>query len=282
MDDDYQTIICNLFKCSTVTYHASYFGAFDKFKTTYFLVNHLLTWGDSQINQQATPFYAENIHYTGCHALTSIAKKKKEATELQPLHAKSIKKNIIFFDNKILNDASTPEDSFFKFIELMLQCRKIFHHNILYRPKADNPFHETFFKEKTRYEEIKKQFDLAQISLLPREHYDISSVLSMADIVVTNMINTPLMIALMSDIPSFAFVQSTENIYDPIMKKYVNKIIFENKNIFFEELQKTLDKEESTFLSTEEKKKINHYNDTRGLFRLKAIVSGIANHQQLM
>ncbi|MBI2027167.1 MAG: hypothetical protein HYS98_05115, partial [Deltaproteobacteria bacterium] len=264
---DYQTIICNFFGCSTIAYHTSYLGGFDNFKNRNIHVNHLLLWGECQVYAPQRMTSVDNVYFTGCHFMTTVEKGQRA------------QKNIVFFDNKIINDASTTEDSLIQFTELMLRISEIFDVSVFYRPKESEPFDLNHFRDKKKYFEIKRKFEKASIVILAIEKYDTGSVLSRADIVVSNMVGTPSMLAHMLGIPSFSYYQKIEESPDPIMKNYLNEFIFEDQDKLIEKIAQVLAGKESPQLRVEEKKKINHYLDSQGLYRLRSRIAAIVNTQ---
>ncbi|KKR79531.1 MAG: hypothetical protein UU24_C0006G0025 [Candidatus Nomurabacteria bacterium GW2011_GWA2_40_9] len=278
VDNDYQTIICNLFNCSTIAFHTSYFGTFDQLNARNYHVNHLLLWGEAQINPSIIGTSVDHTYFTGCHALTNVCREKKILTKLNIPGIKTGKKNILFFDNTVINDAPTTEEGYFQFLEMLIQCKKILNTNVIYRPKILDPFDESHFSNTRKLTRIKKTLEDLQIPILTRDKYDLSFIFSAADIVVSNMTATPSMIALMLDIPSFFYFKNIKQTPDPIMRNYLNELIFEDPERLIKKIKDVSEGAAYAHLSNEEKKKINYHLDTNGLIRLRSIITEITNH----
>jgi hypothetical protein len=126
---------------------------------------------------------------------------------------------------------------------------------------------------------MKNRFDKANITILrDDEGCGAVSAISMADIVVYSMVGTPSMMALMLGVPALSYYDKIDETPDPIMKNYLNEFVFEDQDALIAKIKEILNGEVSPCLREEDKKKLNHYLDNKGLARLQSIVSDIILH----
>ena len=113
----------------------------------------------------------------------------------------------------------------------MIKVAEKFDANIIFRSKATNPFLEEYYFDSIRAKALKKMMNEEGVIFTNRTDYDdLMSILFLADIVVYNRVGTLTMIALLLDIPAFSFCDNADDIPDPIMKHYVNDLVFATKN----------------------------------------------------
>jgi hypothetical protein len=250
-------------------------GSSDCTNRDYLCVNHLLLWGEISLDPLKKYNSIDNIYYTGCQALSYYSNKRQNIIS-NISDANRNKRNIIFFDNK-LHKNYNPEQSYFRYVELMIKCSELFDVNVFFRPKAHDPFNEKLFNDKERLVEVKKKLDNSDISMVGAQNFDVMSVISMADIVIYHMVGTPSMLALMLDIPALSFYYHIDEIPDPIMKNYLNELVFDDQDAFIAKIKGILNGEESPCLRKEDKEQLSRYLDNKGLARLQHIISNIVN-----
>ena len=123
----------------------SYHGLIETGEFKYIHVNHLVTWGKGQTHFIKNNDGIENIHYVGCYVLSYYEKQKRESLLALFEEADEKKKSIVFFDNKVLKNASTPESLCFKYYELIIEVAERFDVNVFFRTKDHNIFSQKIF-----------------------------------------------------------------------------------------------------------------------------------------
>lgn len=263
------------FGCLSIMYNLSYIGNFEDPLYKYISADHLLVWGESQVYHSKGAFSVDNLHYTGCHGLSYVNRGRKHELMAGLPHMQPDKPNVVFFDNKVLKNGANPESAYFRFLDLILRCSEMFDANVFLRPKSLNPFDRKVFDDKERVELLEKRFGDANIGILNDRRMDVISVLSMADIVVYSMVGTPNMMALMAGIPALCYYDHIDETPDQIMKYYLNELVFDDEEKLIKRISKILSGDESAELKSEDKKKLNHYLDLKGLERLQGIIGDV-------
>ena len=269
------TTTCNMFGCSTVVYNLSYLGSFIAPHYAYLNANHLLIWGEAQIHHSKKYHSVDNIYFTGFHGASYFYYRKEDELLRKYPHLDRYKKNIVFFDNKLMKDGANPEPIYFRYLELIVNCSELLNVNIIFRPKVPNPFDENIFNDRNKVDWLRRQFEDLNISVMSREEVDVIAVISLADVVVYSTVGTPSMIALMFDIPGLSYYDFIDDTPDPIMKKYQDELVFDDQEKLIGKIEKIIDGYDSPRLMVEDKKWLNHYLDVNGLERLQSIIADL-------
>ena len=272
--------LVNRFDCATIQYSLSYLGNFENPVYKYIGNNHFIVWGEAQIWHSKKYFAVDRLYYTGCHALSYLNRGKRTAIMSKLPEMDVTKKNLIFFDNKLSQNGSNPEIIYFRFVEFILKCASKFEVNIFFRPKSLKPFDVKEINDRKRAQELKEGLEKANITILNDTKIDVMSVIGIADIVIYSMVGTPSMMALMAGIPTLCYYDYIDETPDPIMKHYLNDLIFDDQEMLIKRIQEILNGDESGLLKSEDKKKLNHYLDFNGLERLQATVADIIDRNQ--
>ena len=271
----FQTIYSNYFGTKTILTTNSYHGSLESLSFKYTIANNFITWGKAQTYYIDTDGI-DYIHYTGCYLLPYYDARKKNSLLLNK-RINNKKSNIVFFDNKVVKDASSPESLCFRFYDLMIKASEKLDANIIFRTKYTNAFREEYYFDFDRAKSLEKMMNEAGIIFTNRSDYDFMSILSVSDIVVYNRVGTPTMIALLLDIPAFSFSDNIDDIPDPIIKHYVNEFAFEDQKLLIEKMEKVVNGKNPQKLAEKHKQLLNHYSDKKGLERYQKYIGDIIN-----
>jgi hypothetical protein len=271
--ENFCTIFMNYFQAKTIGITHGYIGALEYSRYKYMHMNHFITWGKAQTYY----FDSEGIektHYVGCYPLTYFQQNVFYSNQCNAVISNK-KKNIVFFDNKILKNFFS-EEQYINFYELIIDVSERFDVNVFLRCKTENPFLEKYYKEKKKATDLKNRFEEKNIVLLSRAKFDnIMQVFSFTDIVIYNIVGSPSMLANLLGIPCFSFYDRIEETADPIMKNYLNTLVIDDREKLFTQIEQVLENKECVQLTHEHKQLLNHHSDNKGLERFQKLVNEI-------
>jgi len=274
-ESNIETIIANYFGTKTIAISFSYHGSLDLPSAKYMNANYFITWGEGQTSYIPNNLGVENFLYVGCYAMSYYSKQKKHYLSSQSDSTDMNKKSIVFFDNKVIKNYETPESLCFRYYDLILKVAGQMNVNVFYRSKASNPFDRKFYNDPERAESYEKKMKDRGVFVVNRDTCDVMTVINGADIVVYNRVGTPSMVALLLDIPTLSFYDNVAETPDPIMKHYVDELVFEDEAKILDKIKKILNKESLPHLTAEHKKLLNHHMDHNGLERFQTLMANL-------
>lgn len=239
------TIILNKYGAKNVIFHWSDLTVFKAHEYIFLSHNIYFMWGDIHYDYHSDNFYVDSKINIGCIFKEEYNKalKNKEVIIAQLNHYKRKRRIVTFFDTSF-NNSTLPftENLFLEYLKMIKEfCnirKDVF---VLLKPKNETNYWD-------RLNAVNRhQFNNIWSGLMACENFcyldptrwSIEEIIAVSDVCVNWGMNSPATIALICGKNALYF-DSTGNIHHPFAKKYKNIIVFEDKDLLFNQIENIL------------------------------------------
>ncbi|MFH1318650.1 MAG: hypothetical protein ABIH71_06515 [Candidatus Omnitrophota bacterium] len=240
-----ETIVFNKYGTKNIIFHWCDLVAFKAHPHAFISHNIYFTWGDIYYNYCADNSFVDEKINIGCiyKKKYNLAVKDKERLLSEMGNLKKDKKIVSFFDTSFDNLLQYNGSFFMEYMNIMKEfCEKNQGVNVLFKPK--NPHEETltWLQEKgSIYKKILQELSgYENFVYLDWTRWSGEEVMAVSDVCINMAINSPVTIALICGKNGLYF-DPTGNRDHPFTQKYMNKIIFEDKDGLFNQIDNILE-----------------------------------------
>lgn len=270
-----ETIILNKYGAENVILHWSDLTIFKPYSLAFNAHNTFFGWGDIHYDYHRPHHFIDKKVNIGCiykrEYNNAVCNKQKLLNQVPTL--KRGNKTVVFFDNNVTSDGRLPVYRFLKFLEILQEfCEKNKQVNVLLKPKDEE---ETILKNMqdslNQYKMIRKGISSCDnFNYLYPLNWSIEEAIAISDVCVSIGMSSPSTIALICGRNALYF-EDAGNIHHPFAKKYKDVIVFEDKELLFQQIGNILNERFNCrdVISEREVREYDAFDDDDALERLK-------------
>ncbi|UCB56981.1 MAG: hypothetical protein JSV30_07235 [Candidatus Omnitrophota bacterium] len=280
-DDIATTIILNKYRTKNVIFHWSDMTCYKGYGYAFIAHNIYFTWGNIHYDYHADYYFVDKKINTGCIFKREYNKtvENRERTIKRLPGFKEEKKTVIFFDSSFNNAFRFTEEFFLEYLEIIKEfCKKNKDVNVFLKPKSEMDKLRISQDNYSRYKKIWNELISCEsfIYLNPIE-WSVEQALSISDICINMGMNSPSTIALIFGKDAL-YYDNTGITSHPFAEKYMNKIVFEDKNRLFAQINNILNGSFSCkdVISEGEIREYDAFEDDEAMERLRSGLSELS------
>ena len=274
-DDIVTTIILNKYGTKNVIFHWSDLTFYKAYRHAFVAHNSYFVWGDIHYDYHADNYFVDEKIDIGCIYKEEYNKafSNKEEIIRRISLSKASEKVAAFFDVSFSNDIHFTEEFFLDYLELIKEfCEKNRNINVLLKPKSAEDYETNVSRDNiSRFRRIWNELaNLDNFICLDPLKISIEEIIAISDVCISMGMNSPSTIALICGKDALYF-DNTGNIYHPFALKYMNEIVFEDKERLFQQVDNILSRgfRCKDVISEEEIRRYDTFDDDKGLERLR-------------
>ena len=271
-----ETIILNkygtqnvFFQRSDMTFSKSYLHAF-------IAHNIYFAWGDIHYDLHAENYFVDKKVSIGCIYKKAYNEAVKEADKIRERipSMSNGKKTVAFFDTAFQDTIHVTTSLFLEFLDIIAEfCEKHPGVNVLLKPKkSEKDVLGMLNGSLDRYNLIWDRLGHCKnfIYLDPWE-WSIENIIAVSDVCINMAITSTSTIALICG-KNALYYDNTGNLEHPMVRKHYGKIVFDNKEALFEQIEHILQSRSpsSNLLSEKELREYDAFDDDKALERLNS------------
>lgn len=245
-----ETIILNKYGAKNVIFHWSDLTIFKAYSLAFAAHNIYFVWGDIHYDYHSINHFIDEKVNIGCIFKKEYNKAfgNKENIMAREPKLKKRTKTVTFFDNSIDNEGCFPVRLYLMYLEIIREfCRKNKDINVLLKAKSGEKYMLKQMKNNLehldQYEKIRAGlFNCDNFKYLSPLKWSMEDAIAVSDICVTMLVRSPSTVALICG-KNALYYDDTGNIYHPFAVNHRNTIVFEDKNLLFEQINKILNRE---------------------------------------
>ena len=240
-----ETIIFNKYGAKNILFHWSDLANYKIMDYSFIAHNVCYSWGDIHYALHLYSYFVDKRINIGC-----IYKEKYNEAVINKENIinriggfRKGRKTVLFCDTSFGNYFEYTERFFLDFLEIIRDFSKTNNDiNVLLKPKNIEEEKLRFLSDNVKeYKKVREElFGFSNFFYLDPLKYSIEEAIAISDICITMATTSPSTIALICGKEGLYF-DNTGNKNHPFAKKYENIIVFEDKNLLFEQIYNILD-----------------------------------------
>ena len=274
-DDISKTIILNKYDSKNIIFHWSDLTFYKAYNHAFIAHNIYFVWGDIHYNYHSDNYFVDKKMNIGCiykNEYNKAAKRTEEIiNQIPPL--KKDKKIVVFFDASFNKSIHLTEELFLEYLEIIKEfCKNNENINTLLKPRSYENYEVKISKDNLgRFKKLWNGLTSHEnfIYLNPLR-WNIEGIIAISDVCVNMGMNSPSTIALICGKNALYF-DNTGNRYHPFAKKYKNILVFEDKELLFQQIDNILNRGFNCrdVISEQEIREYDAFADDRAMERLR-------------
>ena len=270
-----ETIILNKYGAENVIFHWSDLTIFKSYSLAFNAHNTFFGWGDIHYDYHRPHHFIDKKVNIGCiykrEYNIAVCNKHKLINQVPALKREN--KTVVFFDNNVTSDGRLPVYRFLKFLEILQEfCEKNKQVNVLLKPKdEEGTVLKNMHDSLDQYKMIRKKINSCDnFNYLDPLSWSIEEAIAMSDVCVSIGMSSASTIALLCGANALYF-EDAGNIHHPFAKKYKNVLVFEDKELLFEQIGNILNGKFNCrdVMNEREIREYDAFDDDSALERLK-------------
>jgi polysaccharide biosynthesis PFTS motif protein len=276
-DDIGRTIIFNNYGVVNSIFHWSDLTVFKAFTYAFIAHNIYFTWGDIHYDYHSENFFVDEKVNIGCIFKEEYnrAVKNKDGIILQLLGTRR-GRIVTFFDNSYNKYTPGAERFLVEYFGIISDfCSANRDVNVLLKPKNDVEYEKRLTR--INIERFRNIWDelmsYENFTCLDDSRWGIGEIIAISDVCINMGMNSPATIALICGKDALYF-DSTGNNRHPFAAKYKNKIVFEDKDGLFQQIENILNGKFKCHdvISEKEIREYDAFSDDNALDRIKEYI----------
>lgn len=274
-DDIDTTIILNKYGAKNAIFHWSDVVDFKANSHALIAHNIYFGWGNMNYFHHSHNLYVDKKVKIGCIFKEEFNKAvcNKENIIKRIPRLKNGKKIVAFFDCSFSDAILFTVKFFLQYLEVIKEyCKTNKDINVLLKPKSEEKYVlENLQDNLAQYTKLWKEIKSCEnFNYLNPLNWNIEEAIAVADVCIAMGMTSPSTIALICGKNALYF-DNTGNVYHPFAKKYKNSIVFEDKNLLFQQIADILNGSFSCkdVISEGEIREYDAFDDDKALERLR-------------
>ncbi|NQT23181.1 MAG: hypothetical protein HQ579_07075 [Candidatus Omnitrophica bacterium] len=247
-----ETIVLNKYGAKTAVLHASDLTDFEECPDYAFVAHNIYyTWGDIFYDYHSRTYSVDKQISIGCPYKEDYNRAVSNIEKIKAINGiknfKERKKTTVFFDSGFgQGNIQFAEDFFLHYLNIIDEfCKENRDVNVLLKPKNEkNAVNYELSISAGKLAYYKKTWNRllshSNFSHLDPLKYSGEEIMALADVCINMGMNSPATVALICGKNALYF-DNTGNIHHPFAKRYKNVLVFEDKELFFEQIRNILD-----------------------------------------
>lgn len=239
-----ETIIFNKYGTKNTILHWSDLTLCKMHSHAFIAHNVYFAWGDIYCDYYSDSYSVDSKINVGCIYKEEINKAAKEKDNIisRIKGLKRGRKIVSFFDTSFSADSHFNERFFMEYIKIVKSfCEENKDVNVLLKPKNDEGFILANLHESPdEYKKIRKAlFNYDNFHYLDPLKWGVEEVIAISEVCISMGMTTPSTLALIYN-RSALYFDNTGNEHNPLVEKYKNIIVFEDRDLLFKQIKNIL------------------------------------------
>lgn len=271
-----ETVILNKYGTQSVALLCSDLSPYKGYHHEFIAHNIYFSWGNIHRDHYLGDYLIDHKINIGCIYKDGYNKvfKDKDGIMARIPGLKKGQKVIAFYDTSFASWAHHTEDVLLKYLDVIAEyCMKEKNNNVLLKPK-----HYTDYGPRLSYDNRKRHKKLwdyltstGNFVCIDPSKWSMEEILAISDISINMGMNSPATVALICG-KNALYYDTTGNSYHLFAKKYKNKIVFDDKNLLFKQIDDILGGKINCRDIIEDKdiRQLDAFADDRALDRMRS------------
>lgn len=269
-----ETIIFNKYGTKNVIFHWSDLTTFKDYNYAFMAQDVYFVWGDEHYSYHSDNCFVGKKIDIGCiykeQYRIAVRDKDMILARINPLPRN--KKIVSFFDACFLNTFYS-EEFFLEYLDMIDEfCKNNQQINVLLKSKLSQDYQKFLSLENRRiyqvvWHSLNNYDNFKQIT---PPQWSAEQIIAVSDLVINMGMNSPATIGLICGKDALYF-DNTGNVYHPFARRYMDSIVFDNKEHLFRQIDNILKGKVNcrNFIKEEEIRRLDAFSDDRAIERLR-------------